>query len=69
MLDVLELSVSRLKKRILFRKIKLRIIFLQAQRAMMTGIDDDTKNSFTQRRRQQIESTSAHIPHCFRASE
>ena len=36
---------------------------------MMTGIDDDTKNSFTQQRRQQIESTSAHIPHCFRESE
>ena len=36
---------------------------------MMTGIDDDTKNSFTQQRRQQIESTSTHIPHCFRASE
>ena len=26
-----------------------------------TGIDDDTENSFAQRRRQQIESTSAHI--------
>ena len=67
MLDVQELSVSRLKKRILFRKIKN--YFLQARRAMMTGIDDDTKNSFTQQRRQQIESTSAHIPHCFRESE
>ena len=67
MLDVQELSVCCLKKRILLRKIEN--YFLQAQRAMMTGIDDDTKNSFTQRRRQQIESTSAHIPHCFRASE
>ena len=39
MLDVLELSVCCLKKRILFRKIEN--YFLQAQRAMMTGIDDD----------------------------
>ena len=50
MLDVLELVAK--KKRILFRKIKN--YFLQAQRAMTTGIDDDTKNSFTQQRRQQI---------------